>query len=188
MEKLLPHINISGYPGIGKSTVTEALGIRYRTFVIPKMTTRPRRLKNEPEYIFVTKKEFRKRKKMGQFISITPNIVNKITYHNAILKPEYWPPIPSETEILISLFGSEAQLVKEYIPTMKLCFISFKNKELMVSRLKERCDQDNSGFEDKLAKIELHQSNQIEKNYEYIVYNDTSIEDCADQFAEIIEK
>lgn len=59
-----PHVNISGYTGVGKSTVSLILAERYHTLWIPRVTTRPRRQgENLNEYEFLTPEEFEQRRR-----------------------------------------------------------------------------------------------------------------------------
>lgn len=58
----IPHLNVNGYAGVGKSTVLLILAQKYRTIWIPRITTRPmRKGENINEYEFVSWEEFRQR-------------------------------------------------------------------------------------------------------------------------------
>lgn len=59
MEGHIPHLNINGYTGVGKTTISLLLATAYRTLWIPRVTTRPmRRGENVNEYLFVSNAEF----------------------------------------------------------------------------------------------------------------------------------
>lgn len=183
----IPHINLSSYPGGGKTTVTIELLKKPDIVLLPKYTTRPQRPVEEiPEYIFVTEKEFNERKNSQQFIAVEEIKRFGKTHYHAIPKPDFWPIIPTNTKIILSIFGVHASLVKEYVPHMKLCFIDFKNKEILKKRLYERCLTDNSDYDSKLKVIEEYLAKNLAGNYEHIIYNDYSLDYTLKQIDKLV--
>lgn len=54
------HVNLNGYTGVGKTSVSRILAAKYRTQWIPRFTTRPRRRgEDNAEYEFISEEEFR---------------------------------------------------------------------------------------------------------------------------------
>jgi guanylate kinase len=184
----LPHINLSSYPGGGKTTLTEQLIDNYSVLIIPKFTTRPRRpVEKIPEYIFIEEKEFLCRKNAGQFIAIETICIYGKLYHTAIPKVEYWPKATENTELILSVFGINAPYVKRFVPDIKLFFIDFRNKNILMERLYSRCLLDNSDFEEKKRIIEKYIQGNITKDYDYIIYNDGTWEESLQQVLSLIK-
>ena len=185
----LPHFNISSYPGGGKTTLIERLlEENPNWFLLPKVSTRPPRpIERIPEYIFTSPEEFEEKKMNGEFANISEVESHGSVHYHAILKPEYWPPIPHETTLLLSAYGSKAPFVKRTMPNMRLVFIDFVDKTILSQRLKERTERDGSDYEAKSRKIGAYIQQQIEKNYEDIIYNDSCIEETVAQFYQLVE-
>lgn len=185
---LLPHINLSSYPGGGKTTITKLLLDTYAVSLIPKFTTRPKRpIEEIPEYIFISEKEFFDRHNSGHFIAIEPIKRYGVTHYHAIPKIEHWPQLPNGTEIILSVFGENAPYAKKYVPNMKLCFIDFEDKSILMDRLYARCLLDNSDFEEKRKTIEAYIKSDIRKNYDYIVYNDGTEQETLEQIMDLVK-
>jgi dephospho-CoA kinase len=70
---------------------------------------------------------------------------------------------------------------------MKLIFIDFKNKDILMERLYLRCLLDNSGFEEKKKIIEQYIQKDIKRNYDHIIYNDGSIEESLEQILNLVQ-
>jgi guanylate kinase len=187
-EATVPHLNLSSYPGGGKTTILKILLSQYRAILIPKITTRPKRLNENgcTEYIYVSEDEFSQRESAGHFLGIEPILVGGEVYHHAIPKIEHWPAVPDKTNLILSVFGIKAELVKELVLNYKLCFIGFKNKDILKKRLFARCLVDGGNFEEKWVIVEQYMSQSIENNYDYIVYNDGTPEECIAQIRKIL--
>jgi guanylate kinase len=184
----IPHLNLSSYPGGGKTTLTKLMINTYSCLLIPKFTTRPPRpIEDIPEYIFIKEDEFLYKKNAGHFITIEPiNIYGEIHY-SAIPKIEHWPKPDKNTKFVLSTFGENAPYAKQFIPKMKLIFIDFKNKDILMERLYLRCLLDNSGFEEKKKIIEQYIQKDIKRNYDHIIYNDGSIEESLEQILNLVQ-
>lgn len=186
---MVPHINLSSFAGGGKTTISRLLLATYRTVMVPKITTRPRRPEEEiPEYIYVSRDEFEVRRTQGHFIAVEDIAMNGIACCHAIPQPELWPCVPEGTELILSAFGEQARAAQKYIPDLKLIFISLRERSILAQRLRHRCEIDGSNFEKKWAQNERYFQTHIEDNYDFVVYNDTSPQDCVDQIIEIIQR
>ena len=185
---LIPHINLSSYPGGGKTTLTKILLSEHKAVLIPKFTTRPERPNEEiPEYIFISPEEFEARRQRGDFIAVEAISRYGVTHHHAIPKIEHWPKIPEGTELIVSVFGIEAQQAKEFVPSIRLCFIDFHDKEILKTRLRERCKIDNSDFASKLETIERYVQERLHEKYESIIYNDGTTQESIGQILRILQ-
>ncbi len=184
-HKMTPYLNLSSFAGGGKTTVAKLLIANYSCVVIPKITTRSRRKTEEiPEYIYVSQEEFVYRERKGHFLSVTRNG----DFFHAIPCIEYWPVVPAGTELILSLFGSESRIVQRQVPHMKLCFISCRNKHLLYERLLHRCEIDGGNFKEKWVKNERYFATAIEDQYDFVVYNDTTPEECVEQIRKLIKR
>ena len=134
--------------------------------------------------IFVSMEEFRIRKDNGDFIAIEPNIIDGVVHYYAITR--FWTEIPNNAELILSTFGIYARLAKENVPNLKLCFVSFKDMSILEKRLYERCLIDKSNFEEKIQLIKKYLEENIENQYDHIIYNDGSIENTLSQVFNLI--
>jgi len=185
---MIPHINLSSFSGGGKTTISKILLGTYRTVMIPKFTTRSQRPTGEiPEYVFISREEFEFRKAQGHFLAVEEIAENGKVHHIAIPVVQYWPPIPQGTELILSAFGEKARLAQRYAPEMKLIFISIRDKCLLADRLRKRCALDGSNFEKKWALNERYFSTNLEAQYDYVVYNDGTPEECVAQILAIAQ-
>ena len=125
---------------------------------------------------------------MGIFLAVTPVSVNGAVYHHAILRVEHWPTIPREASLVLSLFGSRAYVAKWYAPNLKLVFIGFRDMGVLAERLRRRCEVDGSDYRDKMVKNERYVAINIESQYDFVVYNDTTPEDCVAQIMSLIKE
>mgnify|MGYP001583025078 CR=1 FL=1 len=183
------HVNLSSFAGGGKTTVSKILLDTCRTVMIPKITTRSRRDTEEiPEYIFVSREEFEFRKSQGYFLAVETIKLNGESHYYAIPVVEEWPSIPEGTELVLSVFGEKARIAKEHVPEMKLVFISLRDKNLLAERLRHRCLTDGSNFDKKWAQNKRYFASHIERQYDVVVYNDGTPEECATEIMAIIKE
>ncbi len=188
MENTL-HLNLSGFPGAGKTTIAKKIMEIHSTIIIPKVTTRPRRpTENGGEYVFISMEEFQQRNKNGDFIAVEPNIIDGVIHYYAIPKEKFWPEVPKTAELVLSLFGIYAKTVKEYVPKMKLGFVTYKNMEILKERLRTRCLEDGSNFQEKMKLIEQYLQSNIQDGYDYPLYNDGTIGETLKQVETLIKK
>lgn len=186
MQKVT-HLNFSGFPGAGKTTIMAKLKEEYKTIVIPKITTRPKRpTENGGEYIFTNMEEFSQQRNEGNFIAVESNFVDGIEHFYAIPKIEFWPSIPDGTDLILSAFGIYANEVKKFVPEMKSCFVTYKNMVILLDRLYHRCLKDGSNYQEKIKVIEKYMEEHIEENYDNIIYNDGTIEETIAQIIPLI--
>jgi guanylate kinase len=186
---MIPHINLSSFAGGGKTTVSKTLLDTYRTVMIPKITTRPRRDTEEiPEYIFVSRDEFEARRSQGHFLAVEEIKLNGETHYYAIPVVEEWPSIPEGTELVLSAFGEKARIAQEHFPELRLVFISLRDKNLLAERLRHRCLMDGSNFDKKWAQNERYFASRIEGQYDFVVFNDGTPEECAAEIMAIIKE
>jgi len=180
----MQHINLSGYPGAGKTTIFELFLEKYpETLVVPKVTTRPRRPnEGDLEYLFLTDDEFKQKEMFGQIVGVEKIIQKEIPYYYGIPTQELWPKISSKTRLVLSLFGEHAPDIRdEFFPDMKLFFLSLRDKVLLEKRLRERCELDGSDFQSRKILLDQYLTSNIEARYDHVVFNDTTPDKCLDQ-------
>jgi len=193
MEKqnLIPHYNFSGFPGVGKTTIMKLILQEKPAIYIPKITTRVQRPEEKEdgsfqEYLFITLEDFDERNKQNHFIAVKTNKEHDVVEKYGIPKYEYWPAIPTGTELILSTFGTQAHLAKKCSPNMKMLFISCRNMDTLYKRLHDRCMRDGSDYEGRVAKIKSYINSNIELNYDLILYNDNTPQECAQDFLKLI--
>lgn len=191
------HLSFGGHRCAGKSSIPRLLSKRHVTIWIKRDTCRPRRW-GEPfdEYNFWEREEFALLKRNGGLLlPPRPVFVEGAIYHTGIPAIRRWPDPSENTELIISVFGRSAPLVKEIYefdrrrlskptPKMITIFLASTQKDLQ-NRLLARA-----------KKMELDPSEHLETNkwylksydvsdYDHIVWN---FEDKALECVKQIEK
>ena len=189
MSRRLVHVNLSGYAGAGKSTISPLLWSRHKSIWVPRITCRPVRSgeKLDAEYLFVTREEFAERRARGEIIipSIHPALVEGDSpYHTGVLYPQYWPkPLP-DTELLVSVFGKFAPQLK---PIIKHKFVNIllavSDEEELKRRLLSRGGEEKCRHH--LGTNKTYKDTNIEAEFDYVVYNDGTPEETVWQIEEI---
>ncbi|MEX2052197.1 MAG: hypothetical protein WD991_00685 [Candidatus Paceibacterota bacterium] len=174
----IPHINICGYPGAGKSTVAYLLSQRYNTSWIPRYTTRPRRTGeiDGTEYLFLSNEEFLKRYRASEMLPWDTAVGTKknpdgTKYHRGTPKPEFWPRPPKDTEIILSVFGTRVapELKKKIAPDMiNICLVG--SEAVLLGRVLERFGGDFvGGHWDTILK---YGALGVESDFEHVINTD----------------
>lgn len=174
---------VSGPSGAGKSTicrmVRKQLGINLAT----SATTREPRTGelNGRDYYFLTKEEFLKKEKAGDFLEYATVHGN----YYGTLKSEVEARLLSGEDIILEIDVQGGLQVKEKYPEAHLIFFKTRTKEELEKRLRDRKT-------DSEETIQLRLKNSLkeleyQKYYEVTIINDT-VEDSCKKLKEIIEK
>ncbi len=189
-QYVVPHVNISGYAGAGKTTVSSLLFSRHKSLWVPRVTCRPIRPgeRIDAEYLFVTYNEFAEKRARGEFLeqSIHPTLVEgEKIYRTGILHPDYWPKPRPNTELMISVFGKYAPNLKNLIKGRFVnILLSVRDEEELRNRLMSRGGEEKCYHHLKVNRWYKEES--LEANFDYIVYNDRTPEETVMQIEEII--
>lgn len=181
-----PHVNISGYAGAGKTTISSLLAARHKTLWIPRATSRPRREGEslDREYVFVTEEGFAEMKTGGKFIPATIHLhhveEDRRIYHTAVLMPEIWPKPEEDTGLCVSVFGSKAPLVKMAVPEMINIILLLSDEEL-----KKRLETREGAVRRHLLTNWMYRRDEIEKDFDHVVQNDGPAEETVKKIEEI---
>ena len=121
--------------------------------------------------------------------------VRKKRYRTGIPNPRFWhteAPDP-DVDAVLATFGYASPLIQKYwegycishhlsnpLP-MVTVFINMHYKEDLRRRLMERCIQQDINFTEKWRKNLAHWHDPFEEQYDYVIWNDGTIEDCVRQ-------
>lgn len=174
----IPHVNLGGYAGAGKTTISSLLAKKYNTLWIPRITFRPIRRMEVPgrEYIFVTEEEFNCRLEKGEILNDFPGLIRQVSntpFSTGILHPDFWPKPTPDTELMLSVFGSMSNYVKIiYAPEMINLFLSIRDPEELRWRIKERSRKHKVAFFERQRTNVWYHTWRIEKKFDRVIYND----------------
>jgi guanylate kinase len=188
-----PFITLDGLAGAGKTKISQLLTKKYRTHWYPRITTRNRRPGEIPgqEYLFISEDQF---KALNAAHRIMPHTVRHSpkkeggNEYRGILVPEMWPQRPGTEQLRLSVFGSRIKVVKAYLDdhrgefpefqNMHSFFIGMRDTETLRRRLQERCRKHKLNFIEKWKRNLWYTSIDLQGDYEHIVYNDGTPEEC----------
>ena len=185
--KTKEHISLEGPPGVGKTSVGQALDrlLGGNAHWLPTFTSRPQREGevNGKERFFVPQCEFLRLGKAGIFIPSTVHAVevNGKVYYKAIAEYEYWINPPEDAPAIISAFGSKTLMIRETIrpPRMMTFFIGLHHDFPLMKRLYDRAVKEGSDPTYKLQYIDEYMKSEPWRKYDHLVYNEGTPEECA---------
>ncbi len=162
------YIVISGPSGVGKTTIIEKLLPKINAFYSVSATTRkPREGEVEGrDYYFLTKEEFSKKIKEGDFLEYT---VYDNEYYGTPLKP-ILNKIEQNYHIISEIETNGAKSIKEKYPEAILIYILPPTMNELRHRLANRSDYNKEKIEQrmKISYQELHEVS----FYKYKIIND----------------
>ncbi len=191
---MLLRINLGGFHGVGKTTLSHEIANLYlpdEVQIIPRYTSRPLRLNEDPswEYVFISEEKFQELFKEDFFILGTVRHfvrVNGEPYSTGIPHIQHWPVPQKRTKIVLSMFGTKAYLVRREVPNMVLVFVSLDIPTLR-ERIIERCQRQGIDPLYKLTMIASYTRRRewLSGHYDFVVKNDSTPKICAQ---EIVKK
>ncbi|MFH1540858.1 MAG: guanylate kinase [Elusimicrobiota bacterium] len=176
-------IVISAPSGAGKTTLIKLLMKKVRGFSYSVSdTTRSTTLKekNGKDYFFISKKEFLRRKKAGEFIETA--IVHG--YYYGTPKKQLDGKLKSGKNVILDIDVIGAINIKKYYPQSLLIFIAPPSIKILEERIKNRHRDSKSDIQKRLKNARKEIS--YKKFYDYVIIND-SIKRAFDELKKIIK-
>ncbi|MBA3732866.1 hypothetical protein H0W91_00645 [Patescibacteria group bacterium] len=179
MTRAIPHVNICGYPGAGKTTVAILLWQRYRTTVIRQYTTRVLRAGESEtilkEYNWITNEEYKNLYNEGKLLKWDSANSHKVNpdgseYFRGIPASEFWVKPKPDTQLILSMFSTRAapEIKQKISPEMiNICLVA--DDLILKERILSRFGRDYvGGHSDTIAKyrgINIEGSANFEPNH-----------------------
>lgn len=176
-------IVISGYSGVGKSTVISYLFEKMPNlrFSISCTTRKPRKGEIDGvHYIFLSEEEFKRRILEGAFVEYTKTFQN----YYGTPKSEIDKALESGVDLLLDINSVGAKNIKADYPDCLTVFINAPSLDVLINRLKGRGSESEESFARRINEIEF-ESKSI-PFYDIVVVNDIA-ERCADEIVAFIE-
>lgn len=177
-------IVISGYSGVGKSTV-----IKYMFAKMPKLkfsisctSRKPRNGEVDGvNYYFIDEQEFEKRIADGEFVEYTRTFTN----YYGTPKTEIKNALEQGYDLLLDINSVGAKHIKEYYPKCLTIFINPPSLEVLKQRLIGRGSESEESLKRRLDEIDF-ESKAI-PFYDFVITNEIASK-CADDIVEFIER
>lgn len=174
---------VSGFSGAGKGTLMKALLAKYDNYALSvSMTTRQPRPGevDGKDYFFVTKEEFEKNIAEGKLIEHAQYVEN----YYGTPKDYVFEQIEAGKDVLLEIEIQGALQIKKKFPDALLLFVTTKNADILVNRLKGRGTEELDVIYKRLSRA-AEESEGIEE-YEYLIVNDV-LDECVDNMHDIIQ-
>ncbi|MFH1837037.1 MAG: guanylate kinase [Candidatus Omnitrophota bacterium] len=176
-------IVVSAPSGSGKTTLTEII-LKKMTGIkrsVSYTTREPREgEKDEKDYVFISKDDFKAKADAGEFLEWEENFGN---YYGTPLE-QFAEAVEDGTDIVLSIDVKGAVKVKKMFPESISVFIAPPSEEELAERLRKR----NTDHEEQVT-MRLEESKKEMKRadeYEYLIVNN-DLEKAAEELKSIIE-
>lgn len=175
---------VSGFSGAGKGTLMKELLSKYDNYALSvSMTTRnPRPGEVDgKDYFFISKEQFEQNIADGKLIEYAQYVEN----YYGTPKDYVFEQLEAGKDVLLEIEIQGALQIKKKFPDSLLLFVTTKDAETLVSRLKGRGTETEEVIYKRLRRA-AQESEGIEE-YEYLIVNDV-LEECVDEMHDIIQK
>jgi guanylate kinase len=175
---------VSGFSGAGKGTLMKGLLSKYDNYALSvSMTTRAPRPGEVDgrEYFFITKEQFEKNIADGKLIEHAQYVGN----YYGTPKDYVFEQLEAGKDVLLEIEIQGALQIKERFPEALLLFVTTKDAQTLVNRLKGRGTEEEDVILKRLRRA-AEESEGIEE-YEYIIIND-DLDTCIEDMNDIIQK
>ena len=174
---------VSGFSGAGKGTLMKGLLSKYDNYALSvSMTTRAPRPGEVDgrEYFFITREQFEKNIEDGKLIEHAQYVGN----YNGTPKDYVFEQLNAGKDVLLEIEIQGALQIKERFPDALLLFVTTKDAQTLIDRLKGRGTETEEVIYKRLKRA-AEESEGIEE-YEYLIVND-DLETCIDDMHDIIQ-
>ena len=175
---------VSGFSGAGKGTLMKGLLSKYDNYALSvSMTTRAPRPGEVDgrEYFFITKEQFEKNIADGKLIEHAQYVGN----YYGTPKDYVFEQLDAGKDVLLEIEIQGALQIKERFPEALLLFVTTKDEQTLVNRLKGRGTEEEDVILKRLRRA-AEESEGIEE-YEYLIIND-DLDACIEDMNDIIQK
>ena len=175
---------ISGFSGAGKGTVIRRLMEQNKGYALSvSMTTRAPRPgeENGREYFFITREQFEKNIADGKLIEHAQYVGN----YYGTPKDYVFEQLEAGKDVLLEIEIQGALQIKKKFPEALLLFVTTKDAQTLVNRLKGRGTEEEDVIIKRLKRA-AEESEGIEE-YEYLIVND-DLDTCIEDMNDIIQK
>lgn len=175
---------VSGFSGAGKGTLMKGLLAKYDNYALSvSMTTRAPRPGevDGKDYFFITKEAFEQNIADGKLIEHAQYVDN----YYGTPKDYVFEQLEAGKDVLLEIEIQGALQIKERFPDALLLFVTTKDAETLVNRLKGRGTETEEVIYKRLRRAAA-ESEGIEE-YEYLVIND-DLDVCIDEMHDLIQK
>lgn len=176
-------IVISGFSGVGKSTVIHHLyeAMPNLRFSVSCTSRKPRKGEQDGvDYYFISEQEFNKKVENDEFLEYTRTFTNCY----GTLKSEVDMLLNNGYDILLDINSVGAKNVKKIYPDCVCVFINPPSMDELIKRLSGRGSETAESMKKRLDEIEF-ESKAI-PYYDFVVVNDVA-KDCADKVYNFLE-
>ena len=175
---------VSGFSGAGKGTLMKGLLSKYDNYALSvSMTTRAPRPgeENGREYFFITREQFEKNIADGKLIEHAQYVGN----YYGTPKDYVFEQLEAGKDVLLEIEIQGALQIKKKVPEALLLFVTTKDAQTLVNRLKGRGTEEEDVIIKRLKRA-AEESEGIEE-YEYLIVND-DLDTCIEDMNDIIQK
>ena len=175
---------VSGFSGAGKGTLMKGLLSKYDNYALSvSMTTRAPRPgeENGREYFFITREQFEKNIADGKLIEHAQYVGN----YYGTPKDYVFEQLEAGKDVLLEIEIQGALQIKKKFPEALLLFVTTKDAQTLVNRLKGRGTEQEDVIIKRLKRA-AEESEGIEE-YEYLIVND-DLDTCIEYMNYIIQK
>lgn len=160
---------VSGFSGAGKGTLMKALLSKYDNYALSvSMTTRKPRPGevDGKDYFFIDRKKFEQNIKDGKLIEYAQYVEN----YYGTPKDYVFEQLEAGKDVLLEIEIQGALQIKKKFPDSLLLFVTTKNADVLVERLKGRGTEELDVIYKRLSRA-AEEAQGIEE-YEYLIVND----------------
>ncbi|MBR3634930.1 MAG: guanylate kinase [Lachnospiraceae bacterium] len=175
---------VSGFSGAGKGTLMKGLLSKYDNYALSvSMTTRAPRPGEVDgrEYFFITREQFEKNIEDGKLIEHAQYVGN----YYGTPKDYVFEQLDAGKDVLLEIEIQGALQIKKRFPEALLLFVTTKDAQTLIERLKGRGTETEEVIYKRLKRA-AEESEGIEE-YEYLIVND-DLETCIEDMHDIIQK
>ncbi len=175
---------VSGFSGAGKGTLMKGLLSKYDNYALSvSMTTRAPRPgeENGREYFFITREQFEKNIADRKLIEHAQYVGN----YYGTPKDYVFEQLEAGKDVLLEIEIQGALQIKKKFPEALLLFVTTKDAQTLVNRLKGRGTEEEDVIIKRLKRA-AEESEGIEE-YEYLIVND-DLDTCIEDMNDIIQK